>query len=681
MEKQDLLKLYRAIKSDDVKLFTSFMLSKSDLNISFGRFPILSLCYLYKAEAILNKFEKFMMPINKFEIVDEYFEIYKNFRTLAKRSIKLVACQERVIYPLEMLAFLDERNLIRNKYKFLYKNEEILQNVQKIYNLNQEIDIIATPTKFVCKAKKLSVAKKVVSGLVAIVFCLLSVFSVLSMTMVAKTYGRGTASSPITISTEQELLMALKKGNRYYLLKNDISLGEEINVENFTGTLDGGEYTIYLKENSSQSVITNLSGTIKNANFEFEVNNATFSKNYAILTENNTGIIENCTFLGNLSGEFNTQNDIYLAGVAVQNAGTISNVIVNLNADVSNHGQTNAYLAGVVGVNNGLISNVITSEADFVSDTVDLAGIASENYGTISGVTNNISLTQTSSKEWHPNCAGIAMMNYGSITSCVNRGDILATSTAIEVPKQDNGEDGELHVYAAGVACNNFKEIKKSRNFANVSAIGKVSYTFAGGIVALNVTDEKYSYNDQNVVVCVIDGSKSTAKISSKSEAGLVYAGGVCAVNNTQILNCGFEGTIDATTSHEFSSESLLICAGGVAGLNSACPLQNSYADVTFENVQEEAEGYFKAYGGVIGYMGSSSTRFGGNVTSLGSGYNYLLNNHYVENGTTNYATYGLTYEITTASSAFEKVYAEGGAYFIKYSSINEIPEGVRIYE
>ena len=58
------------------------------------------------------------------------------FKSYAKKSLRLYACSDKIIYPIEMLAILDERKLISHKYKFLFKNEEILQNVHKIYTLN-----------------------------------------------------------------------------------------------------------------------------------------------------------------------------------------------------------------------------------------------------------------------------------------------------------------------------------------------------------------------------------------------------------------------------------------------------------------------------------------------------------------------------------------------------------------
>ena len=47
MNEEKQKQIFEAIKNDDLNLFKSLVLSNSDLNLCFGRFPLLSLCYLY----------------------------------------------------------------------------------------------------------------------------------------------------------------------------------------------------------------------------------------------------------------------------------------------------------------------------------------------------------------------------------------------------------------------------------------------------------------------------------------------------------------------------------------------------------------------------------------------------------------------------------------------------------
>ena len=111
--------------------------------------------------------------------------------------------------------------------------------------------------------------------------------------------------------------------------------------------------------------------------------------------------------------------------------------------------------------------------------------------------------------------------------------------------------------------------------------------------------------------------------------------------------------------------------------------LQNSYANVVFENKPEEQEKNMKAYGAVAGYIGNSKTYYQMfNQSVYSSGYNYLRSNYYVANESIEYSAYGRVnvIDLTTSQYTLEKI-ANDTVYFIKCATIDEIPSGVRIYE
>ena len=113
--------LLEAIKKDDLKSFSLLMPTNADLNLCYGRFPILSLLYLYSSFKILSKFEKALLPIHNFRIVEERNEIYKKFKTRAKKSIRFFSNDE-IIFPVLMLGVLNEREILKHNFKFLFKN-------------------------------------------------------------------------------------------------------------------------------------------------------------------------------------------------------------------------------------------------------------------------------------------------------------------------------------------------------------------------------------------------------------------------------------------------------------------------------------------------------------------------------------------------------------------------------
>ena len=724
MEKENLRQIFEAIKTDNEKLFSSFMLSKSDLNIAFGRFPLLSLCYLYKAEKILSKYERFMAPINKFEVVPEYFEIYKTFKKQAKKSLRFFADSEEIVYPILMLGVLDERNLIKQKYKFLYKNEEILLKFKKIYNLNKNIEIIASTTNFEIAAKKFTTKQKIVASVTAVLFLCLSLLSFLSGSIVDIVFGKGTESSPIYVANDYEFKKAIEKGDKYYVLTDDIILTEPVSTKNFTGTIDGKDHLLVLCENQPTSMFKNLSGTVKNLSIDFAVSNLKISSSFAIFAENLTGNIDNCDFSGTISATIDPPEkksdddiiDIFVSVVAAVSSGTVSNTKVSLTATATNVGDSNAYISGIVGKNDGTVLNCETTGGKFVADTIDLAGIVAENNGTIDSAINKIELEQTSAKEWNPNCAGIAMTNNGTVKNSTNYAKISAKSTL------ETLAEGEVHTLAAGISCQNNKTVEGCNNGGLISAEGDIAVGLAAGIVCENLYDVKNSKNTANIfsssndtvsiaggIACrnlipldnnqvakyypVVESCFAECDLKSVSETGIVYAGGIIGWNNSEVEKCGFEGKIETASNCE---DKIAIYAGGVAGLNNECRLVDNYAVVEFVNKATFNKENMKLYGAIAGYVGSAKTYYdygtGQTEMQIGNGYRYIATNRYVANETIDYVAVGQTATIvfapsnpffpTSQTGDFEQLLPDAeGKYYIEYETKEDMMQEVTANE
>ncbi len=615
MEKLELKILFEAIKKDDAKSFSSIMLSNSDLNICFGRFPILSLCYLYGSYKILEKYEKFLMPIHNYNVVDEYYEIYLKFKSKAKKSLKLFAGKDKIVYPLEMLAVLDERFIIRKYFKSLYKNDEILLNLSKIYKLNHKIVASATHQGLVLEKKKLSLKNKIV---IAVCFALVAVFSSLSLTgilIVKNTYGIGTAKNPIKISTEQELKKAVKKGIRCYVLLNDITLTGDWIASDFKGAIYGDGHTLYAGDKMTDGMFENMSGLVQDLKIVTETPKINISQNYAILAKNSSGIIQNCTISGNFQFECYSDEEIHVAIFAATNSGEITNCTADVSAKINNNRSSNAFLSAFAGVNNGLISSSSTKTGKFEADTIDMAGIATQNNGTIFDCKNNIEVVQTSSKEWHPNSAGVCVTNNGTVEKSVNYAKIVAESTRTQPVT-----DGELAVICGGVVCDNYGDIIDSRNFGEVTGKGVVAVVYLGGIAGRNIaTDEKFA---------VISKSKSKSSLVADSSKDAVCVGGVVGYNLSEVDGCGFEGIISATTTS--TNSGIITYAGGVVGFNRECKLENSYASVKFLNNGESLSKVNCMFGGVAGYLGTVNYVGMDGVNYTAHGLTYVKNNHYI---------------------------------------------------
>ena len=68
MDKLIAKQIFEAIKKDDVNAFITFVVQKNLQNICFGRFPILSVCYLFGSQKIISKYEKYLAKPSAFQI-------------------------------------------------------------------------------------------------------------------------------------------------------------------------------------------------------------------------------------------------------------------------------------------------------------------------------------------------------------------------------------------------------------------------------------------------------------------------------------------------------------------------------------------------------------------------------------------------------------------------------------
>ena len=625
MDKLELKNLFEAIKKDDVKSFSSIMLSNSDLNICFGRFPILSLLFMYGSYKIIEKYERLLLPIHNYKFEYEYFEIYKTFKRYSKKSLRLFVGENKIVYPIEMLAILDERHLINKYYKLIYKNEEILNNLQKIYILNKNITIKTDDNKIELPPKKLSLKQKILSSICMVVAVLFIGANFGSVAFVSDKFGVGTAKNPIQISTETELQSAIKNGSKYYVLTNDISLSKNWTPYNFKGTLFGNNYSINAGEFLNKGFVLNLTGSLFNLTINTELKNAKITENYGIIAEKSSGKVDNCAVNAEVSVEAEPLTDCYFSAFVVQNDGEILNSISNVSVSILNKSSTNVFCSAFAGINNGTIENCKTLSSEFVGDTVDIAGIVGTNYGDVLNCENNTKINQTSSKEWHPNSAGICLTNYGEISDCKNKAEVFAESTVAD------GTD--FVVIAGGVACLNYGLISNCRNTGKVVAKGDVSTIYCGGVVAQTVASENNRAE--------VKRSKCEADVVAYSKKGQVIIGGVAGFNTSVIDNCGYVGNINANT--DASANEVYVYAGGVAGINSYYlsatnygSVKNSYANVSYAKLADDENKNIYMLSAVIGYAGVVQQQ----------GYNtyafyYCTNNHFVVNDTFDGCVYG----------------------------------------
>lgn len=622
MEEQKLKELFEAIKRDDSAEFQRLMTSKSDLSISFGRFPVLSVCYLYDSFGIIHKYESLLLTVKSYSECEEYYEIYKKFKDRAGKATRLY--RDKIVTPLEMLAILDDREKIAKLYPKIEKTDEITANIEKIYFLNDGVSVTADATKISFPRGK--DIKRLLFCLITCSFILVfSLFWILSVIVISKESGLGTRRSPVVISNERDFAVALKNGRNSFILNSDIYITDSISVpKNLNGNFNGNGHTIFASDKLTGALFNKVSGKISNLNIAVDYDGLEITEDFSLFATRLTGTIENCNISGNINARFMTTEDTYFAGFCIINDGKIIGCSSALTLHADNNANQNAYASTFCSINNGVIENSGTLETVYELDTVDCGAIAMYNYGTISGCENHISVTQTSAKEWHPNTSGFVADNNGTIVGSKNFGDIASVSTNTLATSELNSE---FVIFTSGLAINNAGEIEDCENYGKITAKSLTAYTYIGGIACYNTFVYTTGENNQISIdeVGHIGSCKNSGEIVAileEQEQGkfMVYAGGICGYNFTKIESSENTGKITVTC---ISSS---VFAGGITGYSGYATNISQYIEREIKDSRSDADIITSSVGGSIEAGGIVGEGIGVNISGCGSNGNISFN-------------------------------------------------------
>ncbi len=617
-----------AVIGNDVKTLDKLLTDKESFSLSFGRFPLLSLAYLYSAHKVINKFENRLSKIDEYVRVDENAEDYLTFKKRAGKSLRLYL-NDQIITPLEMSAILADYYGVSSN---LGSNTQSLDRVKKIYRLTHGIEVKPKGNSIVVPRSKKPRFVELVAVFVIIAVCLVFAGGAITSLEVVPHIlgGEGTEEAPLKIISSDLFELALGESNRYYTLENDVTLETtKIGAGDFKIHLDGQGRTLRIKGGNT-ALFNKISGSIKNLNVIFVDLPKDLPKNSAFFANSISGKVENVqvsfesfdltaksegaffahTSTGTLSGvkltlsgninEVSELEETVIGTLLYKNAGIVENSSVKYNlslfgdAKASTGEETagvfgDAVFGGIVGINVGTLSNsMVEVGSTLVTDTLDVGGIAVENVdkATISGVTNNATLTQTtSSSYWSPNIGGITMRNYGKIVSSQNNGAITATTTQAE---------NNTSIILGGITTTNAGSIDKCVNLGNVT--GEVEYGTlnVGGIGYVNEGTTTNSTNKGKINVKITTTKESTSPLFEH------HIGGAFAVNNGTLSYFTNKGEIVSNSS---SLSTAFI--GGVSGLNNSEKSIVEYAQNEGNIVVEvSGTGIRSAFvGGVSAYM------------------------------------------------------------------------------
>ena len=519
MTQKDAITLYDIVKSDNLTSFCAqYEKDKSILNVAFGRFPLLSVCYLYNSKKIIKKFGKKLSKIIRFEVLSEPFVLYQDFKHKAQRNIKYYAGTEDIVFPIEMLAILHKDNLVKKQFKIVPKAENSFSKLEKIYANNRQ-KCSKKGKKLHISAKKLTkTQKKVIIFANAISFSALLIGLSL-FAIIASVFGLGTLSSPKKIKTASQFYQISNSQDVSITLLNDIVLDKKFASKKFAGTIFGNNKQITIDYDIEDSLFENFAGTIKDVNFVFKSQSITLENNLGLLCDENNGYVENVNFSFDASITIDAETGpVYFCAIAVSNKGEIRDCNIDANISATNDKSVDGFTSFVAGHNYGKIINCAIGENSSIENlNVDASAVAIENHqgATINQCLNKSAITQSSNlTSWSPNVAGISVLNYGEINNCYNYGKLKSVQTVETI--------NNCVVLVGGICANNYSTIFHCKNSGDVECSSINSIIYAGGIVgyANNYSNTVYTQVDYCISECNINASKT-------NQDTFAYCGGI----------------------------------------------------------------------------------------------------------------------------------------------------------
>ena len=123
--------LLQGIKKDDIKEFDALMEKAQCGAYRLGRFPVLSLLYLYKSRKILSAYEEMFLKTTNSVTLSEPAEISRKFSAKAGKCLRLYL--NEVVSPLEMLLILDRTKHLKKVYPMTNLSSAVKQRLKSIH--------------------------------------------------------------------------------------------------------------------------------------------------------------------------------------------------------------------------------------------------------------------------------------------------------------------------------------------------------------------------------------------------------------------------------------------------------------------------------------------------------------------------------------------------------------------
>jgi len=584
-------KLIDCIENDDVKVFGE-MLCPEILSASIGRFPILSLVYLFSARKIEKKYHDILARENGRTRTEGSPRADRLFREKAGKSLRYFT--DRTVEPLEMLALLKRRRTLVKEYALEADASRHLAMIRCIYytDLGKEASVVNGRLRL--PYRPFSHREKRVLSLFSMISLLLALVIAGLTALFSAYYGMGDNRVYTKVYESVDLSAALKRSESVYL-KRDIALSGT--AESYDARFDGQGKTIRLKapfvsafsgdlqdvvfviekDFKGEAVILSNRGTLRNVTVVFE--EGAKGPDGALFVKENGGKIENLALTltasrqsevplplvesneGSLSGlTYALTSDRLAAGdggglLVKANDGVIENATVTVTPVAANEAAIE--LSPLLGSNAGSLANLsytLSAKLAVTGEEEHRGLIVNTNDGTIDQVSATVEIDI--SKEASKDCffAPIAGQNNGTVRGCTVSGRVAGVNTDIA------GIVGENELNGSVLNC-----------FVNATLTEEADIKGwtpnVGGIVA---------QNRGRIESCTMKGkvvSRLNAPFPESEEDGVAsaYAAGIVCVNCGEVSSCVNESAVSAFAVNGYAY------AGGIATLNAYETMNNAY--------------------------------------------------------------------------------------------------------
>ena len=612
--------LLEVIERDDVNAFNALMGETRCGSYRLGRFPVLSLLYLYRSRKLISAYEAQLLKIPSWEELREPARISKKFTKAAGKCLRLYLSE--VVSPLEMLLLMNEDKKVQKLYPQMKPSEGVRGRLKSVYAVKYALGVEFKGNEIIFERRPLNRREKQKLATVCLSCALAAALIVAVPVTAASLFGTRKAGD---VTRASHINFAAQTT---YTLRRDIKIPKNFSVEAFNCNIEGNGHKLILEKGATLGALNGKlsdveiqtegkifsvcgpTAALENVTINVNGDITTTARGTAFIADTNYGLIDGVTLnvkgsLTALAGKMDGTEELVFGGLVATNSYTVTltqiyyaviqNCTVNY-LDFALKGETmaNATFGGIAGVNSGIVRDCRVT-GSITADTFDLGGACYVNGYRLQGITNEANLSQTALGDgWTPIIGGIVVENASRVEECRNAGNLSVV--------------GIDSVICGGIAARTYGAVDKCLSTGNISVTGQSVY--AGNIFGRSevVSDARYIYlgtatscmGGGNIVVTGGGEESCVGGIGGFVQEG-IFSGQQSMYLGGGVTSCIFTGEIKGDFSYR----------GSIVG---ACAEdiyeQNSYTSDGVEHVNFEGNYYLA--GGVpsIGAAVSSKGNF-----------------------------------------------------------------------